>query len=156
MKRVCRLVIGSAASVGLALALLCGCETAFAHGSGGGHGGSGGHGHGVRGSAVARAGEWAGRGGGLGGYGYRHYGYGCCGWGIGFADPYWDSYLWMDYGVDDSYVYTAAPIPSTVPENAYLEPAPSYWYYCPDSATYYPYVEQCASAWQRVTPTPPR
>ncbi len=28
------------------------------------------------------------------------------------------------------------------------------WYYCPDSKTYYPYVKQCASAWQPVTPQP--
>ena len=30
-----------------------------------------------------------------------------------------------------------------------------YWYYCPDSRTYYPYVRQCAGAWQRVSPRPP-
>lgn len=34
-------------------------------------------------------------------------------------------------------------------------PASSYWYYCPDSRTYYPYVKECASAWQRVEPRPP-
>jgi hypothetical protein len=27
-----------------------------------------------------------------------------------------------------------------------------YWYYCPDSKTYYPYVGTCASPWQRVAP----
>lgn len=31
----------------------------------------------------------------------------------------------------------------------------NYWYYCPASKTYYPYVKQCAERWQRVTPTPP-
>lgn len=32
----------------------------------------------------------------------------------------------------------------------------SYWYYCRDSQTYYPYVQQCASPWQQVVPqTPP-
>jgi hypothetical protein len=33
-----------------------------------------------------------------------------------------------------------------------------YWYYCRDSQTYYPYVQQCASAWERVVPNsaPPR
>jgi hypothetical protein len=36
------------------------------------------------------------------------------------------------------------------------EPAPeSFWYYCPDSSTYYPYVKECASTWQRVSPRPP-
>lgn len=28
------------------------------------------------------------------------------------------------------------------------------WYFCPDSKTYYPYVRQCPSAWQPVTPHP--
>ena len=32
--------------------------------------------------------------------------------------------------------------------------AQGYWYYCADSKTYYPYVKDCASAWQRVTPQP--
>ncbi|MGQ0751749.1 MAG: hypothetical protein ACT4PS_14545 [Betaproteobacteria bacterium] len=34
-------------------------------------------------------------------------------------------------------------------------PASSYWYYCRDSKTYYPYVKECASPWQRVEPRPP-
>ena len=34
-------------------------------------------------------------------------------------------------------------------------PASSYWYYCPDSQTYYPYVKECAGPWQRVVPQPP-
>ncbi|MGQ0525365.1 MAG: hypothetical protein ACT4P8_17095 [Betaproteobacteria bacterium] len=34
-------------------------------------------------------------------------------------------------------------------------PASSYWYYCPDTKTYYPYVKECASPWQRVEPRPP-
>jgi hypothetical protein len=28
------------------------------------------------------------------------------------------------------------------------------WYFCPDSKTYYPYVKQCTSGWQPVTPQP--
>jgi len=31
-----------------------------------------------------------------------------------------------------------------------------YWYYCPDSQTYYPYVQQCASSWQQVIPQYPQ
>ena len=30
----------------------------------------------------------------------------------------------------------------------------SYWYYCADSMTYYPYVKECSGGWQRVSPTP--
>ena len=50
------------------------------------------------------------------------------------------------------------PAPVVVPAPAYVEQAPppeAYWYYCPDSQTYYPYVRECASTWQRVTPRPP-
>ena len=34
---------------------------------------------------------------------------------------------------------------------------PYYWYYCPDSKTYYPYVDDCPGGWQEVVPdtTPP-
>jgi len=36
-------------------------------------------------------------------------------------------------------------------------PSPSYWYYCADSRTYYPYVKECPGGWMRVVPnaTPP-
>ena len=32
---------------------------------------------------------------------------------------------------------------------------PSYWYYCPSSNAYYPYVKECPEAWQQVIPQPP-
>jgi hypothetical protein len=31
----------------------------------------------------------------------------------------------------------------------------SYWYFCRESNGYYPYVNQCAGPWQRVSPQPP-
>jgi hypothetical protein len=34
-------------------------------------------------------------------------------------------------------------------------PAPAYWYYCPSSQGYYPYVRECPGGWQRVAPQPP-
>jgi hypothetical protein len=37
----------------------------------------------------------------------------------------------------------------------YVPPPDSSWYYCPDSKTYYPYVKDCASPWQRVPSRPP-
>ena len=40
-----------------------------------------------------------------------------------------------------------SPAPST--------PQPGYWYYCPGSQQYYPYVQQCPSGWQPVAPQPP-
>lgn len=29
------------------------------------------------------------------------------------------------------------------------------WFFCPDSQAYHPYVQSCASPWQRVAPHPP-
>ncbi|HEU0289892.1 MAG TPA: hypothetical protein VFR39_03995 [Burkholderiales bacterium] len=34
------------------------------------------------------------------------------------------------------------------------EQAQDYWYYCPESQAYYPYVKQCAKGWQKVPPQP--
>ncbi len=53
-------------------------------------------------------------------------------------------------------------VPSSPPvyiERGDPQPAPeqarSYWYYCPDSNAYYPYVKHCPGGWQRVVPQPP-
>jgi hypothetical protein len=61
-----------------------------------------------------------------------------------------------------SYYYPYYYPPTVVTAPVYVQPsttqlpAPSYyWYYCAQSGAYYPYVTQCASAWQQVTPTPP-
>ena len=43
---------------------------------------------------------------------------------------------------------TAPAAPVAAPEQG----GTAYWYYCPDSQTYYPYVQQCASQWQQVIP----
>ena len=41
------------------------------------------------------------------------------------------------------------------PQAAPAQPAQQhYWYYCPDSRAYYPYVRDCPAGWQRVSPTP--
>ena len=54
-------------------------------------------------------------------------------------------------------VYYDAP-----PAVEYVEPPPAnstqqpgYWYYCPDSNQYYPYVQQCPGGWQPVAPQQP-
>lgn len=75
-------------------------------------------------------------------------------------------YYYPRYHYAPRYYYPPAvvvPAPSYPP--VYIEqsppsvaPAPSssssgaYWYYCRDSQTYYPYVQQCASPWQQVVP----
>ncbi|MCK9285037.1 MAG: hypothetical protein M0P39_12245 [Rhodocyclaceae bacterium] len=45
------------------------------------------------------------------------------------------------------YIEQSSP-PATVQTNYY-------WYYCPESKIYYPYVKECPSGWQKVTPQPP-
>ncbi len=32
---------------------------------------------------------------------------------------------------------------------------PGYWYYCRNQNGYYPYVKECPSGWERVSPQPP-
>ena len=77
-----------------------------------------------------------------------------------YYNPYPRHYYYPRYYYPPAVV---APEPTSPP--VYIEqsapaaaPAPSssssgaYWYYCRDSQTYYPYVQQCASPWQQVVP----
>ena len=55
--------------------------------------------------------------------------------------------------------YHPAPV-APLPAPVYIErsdapAAEHYWYYCPESKSYYPYVRECPSTWQRVSPRPP-
>ena len=62
------------------------------------------------------------------------------------------------------YYYPPYPPVVTVPSGptTYIEqggaqsapPRTSYWYYCAESKTYYPYVKECPGGWQRVAPQP--
>ncbi|HXY05023.1 MAG TPA: hypothetical protein VEI05_00620 [Burkholderiaceae bacterium] len=154
----------------------CGSASALAHagaggggglGGGSGFGASGGGGHGGgfgTGSAHAsdgggnHGGNWGGHGrGGGGANGHYHHGYGCCGWGIGgvdVVDPFWDSYLWLDYGYGDpNDVPYGTDLTPPIP-GANIPPAPTYWYYCPDARAYYPFVRSCASPWQQIYAAP--
>jgi len=74
--------------------------------------------------------------------------------------PYYTPYYGYGYGYP--YYYPPAVMqPSSPP--VYIErqdapeaaPSTSYWYYCPESKAYYPYVKQCPGGWQRVAPQPP-
>lgn len=58
------------------------------------------------------------------------------------------------------YYPPVATVPATPPvyverSDQSAERPASYWYYCRDTKTYYPYVKECASPWQRVEPRPP-
>lgn len=55
-------------------------------------------------------------------------------------------------------VVVPAQAPVYVQEPSSQPPAPAaqnYWYYCPSSKAYYPYVRECAESWLRVVPQPP-
>lgn len=48
------------------------------------------------------------------------------------------------------YIEQPAAAPATAPS---AQSSTAYWYYCRDTQTYYPYVQQCASPWQQVVPS---
>jgi hypothetical protein len=67
--------------------------------------------------------------------------------------PFW-------WGPSYYYPYYYPPV---VAEPVYVQPnpvvqvpaPPMYWYYCPQSTAYYPYVAECPGGWQQVAPQPP-
>lgn len=76
--------------------------------------------------------------------------------GIGVG-PYWGP-AW--YYPPPAYYYPPTVVVQQPPvyiEQPQAAPAPAagYWYYCPTSKRYYPYVSECPSGWQQVSPTPP-
>ena len=55
-------------------------------------------------------------------------------------------------------VVVAPAAPPVYVEQRDAPPAPPpehWWYYCADSQAYYPYVKECPTQWQRVSPKPP-
>jgi len=55
-------------------------------------------------------------------------------------------------------VVTAPAAPPVYVERGEAPSAPPpehWWYYCADTQAYYPYVKECPTQWQRVSPTPP-
>jgi hypothetical protein len=52
-------------------------------------------------------------------------------------------------------VYVENNAQPSAPAPAAAQPQQSWWYYCAQSRAYYPYVSQCAEAWQRVPAQPP-
>lgn len=98
-------------------------------------------------------------------FGGRHFSHRThVGIGIGFGVPLYSSpwYYPGPYYYPAPYYYPPAlVVPSSPPvyiEQGQAEAAPaaeSYWYYCRESQTYYPYVKECAGPWQRVVPQPP-
>lgn len=108
-------------------------------------------------SALARGGH----GYGHGGHGYR--GHSHFGVGVYLGGPIYAPWSPWYYPAPYYYPPAVVAVPSSPP--VYIEqggdyqaaPAPqsqNYWYYCADSKTYYPYVNECPGGWQRVSPQP--
>lgn len=74
-------------------------------------------------------------------------------WGVVIGAPFYWPWYYRPY--PDYYppvVVTPAQPPVYVERST---PQNSYWYYCPESNSYYPYVKDCPSGWQRETPRAP-
>ena len=90
---------------------------------------------------------------------HRHHHHHRSGVGIWFGAPlfYAPYYYYPRYYYPPAVVYggpASAPVyieQSGAPA-APAQSASAYWYFCRDTQTYYPYVQQCASPWERVTP----
>jgi len=135
-------------TIALTLIMIFSSGPALARGPSGGSHGSGAHSRGAhfsgghyRGSHYGGRHHWGSRVGVGVFIGAPAFGYG----------PYWyDPY---PYG----YYPPAVIVPSSPP--TYIEQgeaqASDWWYYCPDSKTYYPYVKECPGGWQTVVPQPP-
>jgi hypothetical protein len=127
---------GQFAAISVAAVLIAALGSVPAAAASGGRGQS--HGHG------------AGHNYGGGGYGYRHASGARFVFLAGPAFPF-------GYYYPSPYYYFPPPFYSTpAPPTVYIElpqPAPeAYWYFCQATGTYYPYVQNCASGWQRMLP----
>ena len=76
-----------------------------------------------------------------------------------YFGPLWDPWYYPApyyYRPERPIIIERAPPPVYI-EQAEADPVPNqYWYYCNASKAYYPYVRECPSGWQRVTPQPPQ
>lgn len=100
------------------------------------------------------------------GHYHPHRGGGRVHFGITLGAPLWYPGPGYYYAPYPAYAYPPAVIVRPAPrvyverdDQVALEQAPpppvqQYWYYCRDSETYYPYVKECASPWERVPARP--
>lgn len=51
-------------------------------------------------------------------------------------------------------VQSSPPVYVERQEAAPAPPSQAYWYYCPATRGYYPYVKECPAGWQKVPPQP--
>jgi len=175
MKRFATIICAAAMFLGGA-----GLAIAQGHG-GGGHGGGGSAGgfHGGGGNWHG-GGDWHGGGGNWHGGGDWHgHGGSHFVFGVGFGAPWWGwgwpyyyypyyypsyyypaySYPYYDYpysyGDSGEYIEQGQAAPAApAPRTGQFQSGqyPTYSYYCPDPAGYYPQVATCAKGWLRVVP----
>lgn len=79
-------------------------------------------------------------------------------WEFGWHDGRLD-WLWVVGGAVLLYNVTH-PTPVSQPPTVIVQtpaqvPTQAYWYFCPSSGSYYPYVKACPDGWQRVAAPPP-
>jgi hypothetical protein len=91
--------------------------------------------------------------------------------GHGYHDSHWNSGWhggghigWLWAALSALMIYDAArnaPVvqpPAVIvqtPASTPAAPATAYWYFCPASGAYYPYVQTCPGGWRTVPATPP-
>ncbi|HSD44349.1 MAG TPA: hypothetical protein VLD36_21100 [Burkholderiales bacterium] len=136
----------------LGIALLGSALASGAAFAGGGRGGHGGHGGARVSVGVAVGPGW---------WGPRPYWGGPYWGGSYWGGPYWGGPYWGSYS---PYYYppvVVQPAPQVYIERDPVSVAPApqqqahWWYFCPGSNAYYPYVRECPGGWQRVAPQPP-
>ena len=116
--------------------------------------------------AVASASAFARNGGGRGhsgGHhstgahtGGHHFGGPSVGFGVIVAAPAFWYYPPPPYYLPDAVAPSAPPVYIERDSALSAPDLPAgYWYYCADAHAYYPYVKECAGAWQPVAPQAP-
>ncbi|WP_239188501.1 hypothetical protein [Candidatus Nitrotoga sp. HW29] len=55
---------------------------------------------------------------------------------------------------DDASQFKVQEVPRNSSQDTQESAQGSWWYYCVDSKSYYPYVNQCSGGWLRVAPQP--
>lgn len=75
------------------------------------------------------------------------------GWGWGAPYPYYYPYY---YAAPPIIIERQPPVYQYEQQASPPVQEPQYyWYFCPGSKAYYPYVKQCPGGWVKVVPTPP-
>lgn len=76
-----------------------------------------------------------------------------------YHDPYYSRPIVIQ---EQPVIYTeqapaiqAAPAPMAPPPGPQVQQQ-NFWFFCQDTQTYYPHVQNCATPWQRVVPHAPR